>query len=142
MKTYFIIFMLVAAGASLKAQDSSTISVFKDPRIDALIKKQIAINDESTRDARRNIPGYRLQIISTSDRNTAIKAKATIYEHFPELKPYLVYLAPYFRLRVGNFREKEEANDYKRELSKYFPNGISIVRDIIVVQPDKPEIEN
>jgi hypothetical protein len=124
------------------AQDSSAVFIYKDSRIDGLIKKQISINEESTRDSRRNIPGYRLQVINTNDRSAAMNAKSKVYQLYPELKAYLLYQAPYFRLRVGNFKDKEEANDYKKQLAKEFPGGISIVRDIIEVKPEKLETED
>jgi SPOR domain len=142
MRVYLIMVIILLADTSGYAQDSSAVYIYKDSRIDVLIKKQIAINEETTRDARRNIPGYRLQVINTNDRNAAMNAKAKIYQLFPELKAYLLYQAPYFRLRVGNFKEREEANDYRRQLAKDFPAGISIVKDIIEVKPEKPEVEN
>lgn len=142
MRIYLVITTFLLISAACYAQDSSAVYIYKDSRIDLLIKKQIAINEETTRDARRNIPGYRLQVINTNDRNAAMNAKAKIYQLFPELKAYLLYQAPYFRLRVGNFKEKEEANDYRKQLAKDFPGGISIVKDIIEVKPEKLEIEN
>jgi hypothetical protein len=142
MKVYLLMTVLFLVANSAYTQDSSSIYIYKDPRIDLLVKKQIAINEETTRDARRNIPGYRLQVINTNDRAAAMNAKAKVYQLFPELKAYLLYQAPYFRLRVGNFKEREEANDYRKLLAKEFPGGISIVTDIIEVKPEKIEIEN
>ncbi len=39
-----------------------TTLIYRDPRVDSLIKKQIQINEVTTRDSRRNIPGYRIQV--------------------------------------------------------------------------------
>lgn len=142
MRTYLFITFILLLSSRCLAQDSSAVFIYKDSRIDGLIKKQIAINEESTRDSRRNVPGYRLQVINTNDRNAAMNAKSKVYQLYPELKAYLLYQAPYFRLRVGNFKDKEEANDYKKQLSKEFPAGISIVRDIIEVKPEKLETED
>src|SRR5438876_325751 len=90
-------------GAYAQADSISSIVIHKDPRIDLLVKKQAQVNEETTREARRNIPGYRIQVINTNDRNAAISAKTKIYQLYPELKAYLLYQSPYFRLRVGNF---------------------------------------
>ena len=136
--------MLMAAvacwlGLTAMAQTDSTSSIVihKDPRVDLLVKKQAQINEATTRDARRNIAGYRLQVINTSDRNAAISAKTKIYQLYPELKAYLLYQAPYFRLRVGNFKDKDEAEDYRKSLSKEFPNSVFLVHDTIEVKVDK-----
>jgi len=73
-------------------------------------------------------------VINTSDRNAAISAKTKIYQLYPELKAYLLYQAPYFRLRVGNFTDKDEAEDYRKTLSKEFPNSVFLVRDTVEVK--------
>ena len=123
-------------GAFAQADSTSSIVIHKDPRIDALVKKQAQVNEETTRDARRNMPGFRIQVINTSDRNAAISAKTKVYQLYPELKAYLLYQSPYFRLRVGNFRDKEEADDYLKALSKQFSGNVFLVRDIVEVKPE------
>ena len=123
-------------GAFAQADSTSSIVIHKDPRIDALVKKQAQVNEETTRDARRNMPGFRIQVINTSDRNAAISAKTKVYQLYPELKAYLLYQSPYFRLRVGNFRDKDEADDYLKALSKQFPGNVFLVRDIVEVKPE------
>lgn len=123
-----------ALSAAAQTDSTSSIVIHKDPRLDVLVKKQAQINEATTRDTRRNIAGYRLQVINTSDRNAAIAAKTKVYQLYPELKAYLLYQAPYFRLRVGNFKDKDEAEDYFKALSKEFPNNVFLVRDTIEVK--------
>jgi hypothetical protein len=133
-----LIVLLLLIGQKSSAQlDSGSVVVNKDPRLDELIRKQIAINEETTRDSRRNIPGYRLQVISTQDRNKVFAAKAKILQQFPDLKPYLMYQAPNYKLKVGNFRTQEEAEESQQELSKLFPTGLFVIRDIIEVKLEK-----
>ena len=103
----------------------------KDPRIDQLVHKQIAINEETTREARRNVPGFRIQVINTRDRNQAYEAKTKVYEQFPDWQPYLLYQAPYYKLRVGDFKTEEEAQAALQQLSKIFPSGLYVIHDII-----------
>jgi hypothetical protein len=122
-------------GAFAQADSTSSIVIHKDPRIDLLVKKQSQINEETTREARRSVPGFRIQVINTSDRNAAINAKTKVYQLYPELKAYLLYQSPYFRLRVGNFKDKEEADDYVKALSKQFGN-VYLVRDIVEIKPE------
>ena len=121
-----------------QTDSTSSIVIHKDPRLDVLVKKQAQINEVTTRAARSNIAGFRLQVINTSDRTAAISAKTKIYQLHPELKAYLLYQAPYFRLRVGNFKDKDEAEDYRVSLSKEFPNSVFLVRDTIEVKIQEP----
>lgn len=140
MKYLLILVAGLLIGCCLQAQaDTATVLVHKDARLDMLVKKQAQINEETTRDARRSAPGYRIQVINTSDRTAAINAKTKVYQLYPELKAYLLYQAPYFRLKVGNFKERKEAEEYLKMLSKEFPRGVNIVRDTIEVKPEKAE---
>jgi hypothetical protein len=123
-----------ALPAIAQTDSTSSIVIHKDPRVDMLVKKQAQINEVTTRDARRMVSGYRLQVINTSDRSAAIAAKTKVYQLYPDLKAYLLYQAPYFRLRVGNFTDKEEAEEYRKTLSKEFPNSVFVVRDTVEVK--------
>lgn len=136
--TLFISFNLLAQDTTLhKTADTSSVIVHKDPRLDLLVKKQIQINEETSRDTRRVGKGYRLLVINTSKRDEAVAAKTKVYNYFPELKSYLIYQAPNFKLKVGNFKEKKEAEDYQKKLKKYFPDGVFIMNDTIEVKLEK-----
>ena len=133
----FLFFCLLMAGLPALAQsDSGTVVVHKDPRIDLLINKQIEINEYTTRNARRTAPGYRILVINTNDRSKASEAKARIYQQFRELPAYLMYQSPFYKLKVGNFREREEAEQYLVDIQRLFPSGVYIVRDVIEVRPE------
>ncbi len=124
-------------GGNLFAQtDSGAVVIHKDPRLDLLIKKQIEINEETSRESRRNMPGYRIQVINSKDRNKVFAVKTKIYQDFPELKPYLLYQPPNYKLKVGNFKTADEAAPYIKQLSKLFPSGVYLVPDIIEVKPE------
>ncbi|HET6768075.1 MAG TPA: SPOR domain-containing protein, partial [Chitinophagaceae bacterium] len=133
------IFLIAAVFFSLSAfsQDTSSIIIHKDPRIDLLVKKQIQINEETSRDARRVGRGYRLLVVNTNKRDEAVAAKSKVYTFFPELKSYLIYQSPYFKLKVGNFKDRKEAEEYRERLQKYFPKGVFIMNDTIEIRLDK-----
>lgn len=137
MKSFFIILFLFA-GKVYAQTDTFSVIVEKDPRLDLLVKKQAQINEETTRDSRRNIPGYRIQVINSSDRNKVFSVKTTIYQKYPDLKPYLIYQAPNYKLKLGNFKTAEEAEPYVQQLTKLFPTGVYVIHDVIEVKPDKP----
>lgn len=123
--------------ASAFAQDSSSVVIHKDPRVDILLKKQGDVNAAIKKANARTAKGYRLLVINTNKRDEAIAAKTKVYTNFPELKAYLVYQSPYFRLKVGNFRTREEAQQYQKSLGFYFPKGVFIVPDTVEITPEK-----
>lgn len=133
MYKFLIIPLLFFAQHSWAQMDTSGVVVTKDPRIDTLVRKQIAANDQATRESRRNVPGFRIQVMNTPDRNKIYDAKAKVYEQFPDWKPYVLYQAPNYKLRVGDFKTEDEAQAALQQLqqSKLFPQGMYVIRDII-----------
>lgn len=117
--------------------DSNSVIVHKDPRLDLLVKKQANINEVTSRDGRRTDKGFRLMIISTNNRDEAMAAKTKVYTFFPDLKAYMWYQSPYFRVKAGNFKDRKDAEAYQRRLNTYFPKGVFIMKDIIEVKPGK-----
>jgi hypothetical protein len=135
---YIISCILLILSHTLFAQtDTNSVVVHKDPRIDLLRKKQIQINELTTRDARSRVQGFRILVMSSNDRNKVTNAKAKIYQEFPELKAYMMYQPPNMKLKVGDFKTREEAEPYISEIQRFFPTGVYIIRDVIEVNPDK-----
>jgi hypothetical protein len=140
MKSVFVcLFSLVSIGMSAQqlTSDTSSVVIHKDSRIDLLVKKQAEINEETTRNARRVTKGFRLLVVNTNKRDEAISAKAKLYQYFPELKSYLLYQSPYFKLKAGNFKERKDAESYQKKLNAFFPKGVFVMNDMIEVKPDK-----
>lgn len=132
----FLLFCSLAFSQDSAWKKTNAVVIHKDSRIDSLIKKQATINEEILRVARRNTKGFRILVINTNNRAEAIAAKSKVYSNFPELKAYLIYQSPYFRLKVGNFKERDDAEDYQKKLNKYFPKGVFIMNDVIEVKAD------
>ena len=148
MKSLFAIFLIAVSMTAYsqdstwkKNADSGSIVVHKDPRLDLLVKKQVQINEETSRDSRRVAKGFRLMVITTNNRDEAIAAKTKVYTYFPELKAYMWHQSPYYKLKVGNFKERKEAEDYQKRLNIYFPKGVFIMSDRVEVKPDKGNSE-
>jgi hypothetical protein len=144
-KILSFVFCLVALnvfGQDTTLQNGSTVLIHKDPRIDLLIAKQAQINEETSRDARKTARGYRLMIISTSNRDEAIAAKTKVYTYFPELKAYLWHQSPYYKVKAGNFKDRKDAEAYQKKLDAYFEKGVFIMNDIVEVKPEKAKEED
>src|SRR5687767_10436899 len=146
---FFAVLLIALSAISQQTQaqtksgnDSNSVIVHKDPRVDILVKKQAQINEETTKEARRTAKGYRLLVINTNKRDEAIAAKTKVYTYFPDLKAYLIYQSPYFKVKVGNFKDRKDADDFRKELSTLFPSGVFIINDIIEIKPDKNKEED
>lgn len=116
---------------------TSTVVVHKDARIDALVKKKAAINKSAKKAMSRTMRGYRLMVLNTNSREEAIAAKTKLYTYYPEVKSYLQYQSPYFKLKAGNFKTRDEAEKYRKAMGTMFPKGVFIVNDTIEVKGEK-----
>jgi hypothetical protein len=117
--------------------DSNSVVIHKDHRLDLLVKKQAVINEVTSRDGKRTDKGFRLMIISTSNRDEALAAKTKVYTFFPELKAYLWHQSPYYKVKAGNFKDRKDAEAFQKRLNTYFPKGVFIMKDIIELKPSK-----
>lgn len=138
MQRLFIFFIACCFAAPASAQDS--IVVKKDPRLDVLTSKQAAANKRNsmmTSDGKYK--GFRVQVISTRDRAKALNTKAELLTRFPDEKAYTIYQSPYFKVRIGNFITKEDAETFRKSLTRLYPQGVFVVPDIIEYTPPAEE---
>ena len=130
MKLIIVLITLLLAGTHLLAND--TIIVRKDPRLDILSQKQSEINRRTGMLTSSGLyKGFRIQVISTTNRDQANKVKSDVLSRFTDQKAYLTYNSPYFKVRIGNFITKEDAEKFRQQLSKYYPQGVYVVADAI-----------
>lgn len=122
------------------AQNGS-VAIYKDPRIDILLKKQAEINNVSTRNSakRRTARGYRLLVASTNNRTEAIAARTKVLTYYPELKAYMYHQSPYFKVTAGNFLTRGEASAYQKRMNAVFSGGVFIINATIEVKPEDVE---
>lgn len=80
----------------------------------------------------RYASGFRIQIYSGNERQQAEAAKLLVYQNFPELNTYLSYKQPTYRLKVGDFMRKVDAERYYSQIKALFSTAI--------LQPDKVDI--
>ncbi len=102
----------------LRFASRNRVVVFKDYRLDILARKEAELNAINYKKQVHTAEGYRLMILNTSDKDYAFKVRADLLKKFPEQKLYMWYANPYVRIKFGNFRTKEEADIYKKQISK------------------------
>lgn len=102
---------------------------------------EAATEPEPTATPSGRMAGYRVQVFSDNNSRTAkneARAKAhTVGEQFPQYRTYVSYTSPYWRLKVGDFRTRHEAETVAEEMRRAFPafgKEIRVVRDRITIQ--------
>ncbi len=77
--------------------------------------------------------GFRVQIYYGPDRAKAVQVKAEFMRTFPDVRTYLNYLSPTFRVKVGDYRNRTDAEGMLREARSIFGGPCMIVPDIITI---------
>ncbi len=115
-----------------KGVTDGSVTIISNHKLHSLIKKHIEINND-------NFPGWRVQIYFGSGKSAMGKAKAIkrqfLNKYGHEHGAYIKLEAPYFKVRVGDFRTKSEALKFKHDISRMFSSSW-VVPDI-VNYPDK-----
>lgn len=133
-----LLFFVLAGKAQQSDSALNNITVVKDPRIDMLGKKMADYN-ESLSAKLHTTKGYRLMLLSTSDRNVALQVRTQLLQLYPDQSVYMIFQSPFIKLKFGNFLDKNEANDYKKQITalKLVSGNIYVVPEMIEVKGDK-----
>ena len=133
-----LIFLFLFPFSSLLSQevakDSGNIQLIQDEKVDLLMTRHIQINQ-----IRKGIDGYRIQLFFDSGTNSKIKARS-VYDNFlikyANVGAYLTFKAPNYKVRVGDFRTKLDAQRFLNEIIADYPNAW-----IIEDQINLPKVE-
>lgn len=120
------IFLLLCHLVSL-AQKKNNVIINKDPLIDSLIARRIALYTEKPTTANPNtgvavtMMGFRVQIFYGSNRKQAFEEQDKFRNSYPEMGTYITYKEPNYHLKVGDFRTRLEAQKFLEELRGTYP---------------------
>jgi hypothetical protein len=72
----------------------------------------------------RYINGFRIQIYVGNVRQEADGAKSYIYQAFPDLNPYVSYTQPTYRVKVGDFIYRSDAEQYLDLIREQYASAV------------------
>ncbi len=104
------------------------LEINQDSRLDQLVKKHVKLNEHFN-----NIIGYRIQIFfesGTNSKKLAMDTRAAFMINHPEADAYILYEEPHYKVRVGDFRTKLEAEGFLNEIIVEYP-GAFVTKDEI-----------
>ena len=128
MKRIICLILLLFPMVMAFAQNSGSVDVDQDDRIEDLIAKQRSLYKVDS-----SFSGYRIHIFMEIGNEALEHAKATktqFEKAFPDIPIYLTYVEPYFRLRAGNFRNRVEAEKCLRRVKPRFKEAF-VTADMI-----------
>ena len=103
---------------------NGTFHIFMEPSY------RLVLNPPVNNDAELNLKGYRVQAYSGATREEAERVKRRLEQIYPRYPVYFFYDSPYFKVRIGDFRNRLEAQQVLYEL-KGILEGVLLVPDKI-----------
>ncbi len=121
---------------------SGVISVQQPESLARLVIFSAAADTEHDAETGQQAPttrtGYRVQVFDDNNprtaRNNAESAHARMRAGFPHLRSYLTFNSPYWRVKVGDFRTRAEAQAVLEQIKAANPHlgaYLRVVRDKI-----------
>ena len=93
----------------------------EDPRAEALLRELKTYDVQGDMVV---IDGYRIQIYFSNERKIAEEQRQKFVRLFPEHETLIEYDAPNYNVKVGAFKTREEAEDFRIKITKDFPMSI------------------
>lgn len=146
-KKGFVVLIVLFLGFSCMdsfSQQRGAVEVVADPLISLMQRSRKGTNITATSSTRppldketatrTTMMGFRVQIYSGSDRSEAYAEQARFKRLYRGIDTYLSYEEPNYRVKVGDFRSRNEAQDLMQGLRKQFDNVFVFTEEIYVYQ--------
>ena len=147
MKRVIIILCVLFAALQVRANDSLRVVLGPNlldsmPGVEVLQDSAVGVLLQAAMQGKMElveIDGYRVQIYSSNRQQVAkteaLELEAKIKDKVDQ-PVYVLYMPPFWKVRLGDFRTYEEAREYKKIIVDQFPEVMGdtyIVRDKIQV---------
>ncbi len=128
ISTIALILLISIYGYSQTDIYNGSLEIKSDPRIDSLVLLHVEHNS-----LHQTFPGYRVQILMAAGNDALEQAEEVIIEFeedYPDIPAYLTFGEPNYRIRVGDFRTRLEAEKFLQRISRKYP-GAWVTQDNI-----------
>lgn len=146
-KGLILVFGMIMMHVAVYAQHKGALEVSKDSLITLLqdyraeneinpsaartitLAPKVVDKSKATRVKRR---GFRVQIYSGANRNEAYAVQGRFRNQYSDMDSYINYDEPNYRVKVGDFTSRSEANNLMRVLRSQYNNVFIFQEDIWV----------
>jgi hypothetical protein len=128
-----ILTILIALGSNAQSVDicnspqaTGIVRIMADPALQQLVfPNEVIATDNNV------MNGFRIQVYSGTNRTEAEHIKQELSQNYGNIPVYEIYQSPYFKIRVGDFRNRIEAQELFYKLKQQYTG--------ILLAPDKIE---
>lgn len=117
-------FILMIPGILLSQENEGDIRVESSASVKELIAQKIAYNKEQN-----SYPGYKIQIYYGSEKE-CYEIKDEFTSLFPDIPTSIIFSTPQWKLQVGEYRSRLEADKSIQSIKKEYPSAIVLATEI------------
>jgi hypothetical protein len=100
------------------SQNEGKLEIQSNEKIKNIINKKEAYNRNL-----KNIKGYKIQLFNGSEQG-AYKTRDDFSTMFPDIEIKIQFFSPEWKVRVGNYKNRLDADRALFEIKQAFPNAI------------------
>lgn len=128
------LFLLLQMVSLAQYSSEGRVVIIQDKLVDTVVHQYEALRLRIMENPdNKAIPGYRIQIFFDSGINSSDRAKQARDEflfRFPDILAYVSWKAPNYRVRVGDFKNRLEAEKVLQQIINDYPNAWVIKDEI------------
>lgn len=128
VKFLFFVFLIGPVYCLYSQNSEGNIKIIQDSRIDTLLSKHLELNKEYIQ-----IEGWRINIFFEAgnySKRLAVEAKSQFVNRYSDVSCYLIFQEPYYKVRIGDYRTKMEAEKFLKKIERQYPNAF-VIKDNI-----------
>ncbi len=118
MKNILTLSLLLLPLTLFCQEENTGLVIIQDEQINNLVKKRSSNNTRIV-----SSEGYRLQLIYNTIKEEVNKERIKFIKKYPKIETYVQFDAPLYFLRVGDFKEKDDAEKFSKEIIKTYPEN-------------------
>jgi hypothetical protein len=140
-----LLFLSSQLAAQTIADTNNTVIVNYDARLNTITKSQKQIGKDIIAENEKKpktVTIYRIQVLSTTDRNAANAMKLKMYNSFPGYPVVIQTKPPYYNVQMGEFATELDAKKARPSVAKASGTTTYIVTGVTLSKPSlKPKTE-
>ena len=131
MRKIFGLLIGIMFAVNIMAQEEGVVILHQDSIMETLlVKKEVTEKNNAI-----TAVGYRVQVYSNNNsrkaKSEAFELETKLLEQFPDVKCYVSYSAPFWKVRLGDFSNYAEAVVFAQRVKNELPK---LANEIIVIK--------
>jgi hypothetical protein len=132
---FLLTFILLLITTILYSQDviieNDGVTITMDKKIDSLIKLRCIRRLEYNM-----MPGWRVQVDFSNDKDKLLKTREKFIKYHPKVETYLTFDKPYWKLIVGNYPDRNDAEKLIKDITPHY-NSLILLKTLIFEPKDE-----